>query len=44
MFYESEKWANKDYRKQHGIDDPSDGEQHQHMEIDSIRIIEGKQQ
>jgi hypothetical protein len=32
------------YRKQHCIDDPSDREHHQHMEVDSIRIIEGGQQ
>ena len=32
------------FRKEHRIDDSFDGEHRQRMEIDSIRIIEGKQQ
>jgi len=35
---------NEDFRKQHCIDDSSDGEHHQHMVIDCIRIIEEGQQ
>ena len=34
----------EDFREQHCIDHSSDEEHHQHMEIDSLRIVEGKQQ
>ena len=35
---------NQHFRKQHCIGDFSDEEHHQHMEIDRLRITEGKQQ
>jgi hypothetical protein len=44
MLHRRVETEKQDFRKEHCVDDPSDGELHQHMEIDSIRIIEGKKQ
>jgi len=44
MLYRRVEIEKQDYRKEHCIDDSSNGEHHQHMEVDSIRIMEGKQQ
>jgi len=44
MLHLESRFKGRSFRKQRCLEDFSDGEHHQHMEVNRIRILEGKQQ